>query len=53
MENCQIRGGAATESDWVDVPGGRNADDVKRRTSKAEIDGNANLDRICNQCWHR
>ncbi|MBB6820206.1 phage portal protein, partial [Escherichia coli] len=32
----QIRGGAATESDWVRA-GGRNPDDVKRRR-KAEID---------------
>lgn len=34
----QIRGGAATESDWVRA-GGRNPDDVKRRR-KAEIDEN-------------
>lgn len=36
----QIRGGAATESDWVRA-GGRNPDDVKRRR-KAEIDETAN-----------
>ncbi|MBF2850484.1 phage portal protein, partial [Escherichia coli] len=37
----QIRGGAATESDWVRA-GGRNPDEVKRRR-KAEIDENSRL----------
>ncbi|KDZ42322.1 phage portal protein, lambda family [Escherichia coli 3-020-07_S4_C2] len=40
----QIRGGAATESDWVRA-GGRNPDDVKRRR-KAEIDENRKLDLV-------
>lgn len=43
LEN-QIRGGAATESDWVRA-GGRNPDDVKRRR-KAEIDENRKLDLV-------
>ncbi|MDH7879585.1 phage portal protein, partial [Escherichia coli] len=37
----QIRGGAATESDWVRA-GGCNPDEVKRRR-KAEIDENSRL----------
>lgn len=40
----QIRGGAATESNWVRA-GGRNPDDVKRRR-KAEIDENRKLDLV-------
>ena len=40
----QIRGGAATESDWVRASG-RNPDDVKRRR-KAEIDENRRLDLV-------
>ncbi|EIU0511621.1 phage portal protein, partial [Escherichia coli] len=40
----QIRGGAATESDWVRASG-RNPDDVKRRR-KAEIDENRKLDLV-------
>lgn len=40
----QIRGGAATESDWVRASG-RNPDDVKRRR-KAEIDENRRLELV-------
>lgn len=40
----QIRGGAATESDWVRA-GGRNPDDVKRRR-KAEIDEKPQADLV-------
>lgn len=40
----QIRGGAATESDWVRAAG-RNPDEVKRRR-KAEIDENRKLDMV-------